>query len=120
MLVNGATPFVNDDSETRRLSDALARAGYLVMLPEFPFIKEGHLERRAPDIIDAAFARLAALSETRGHGIGAFGFSVGGGMLLAAAARGGALAGASYLGALGGCFGPGTSPARRPPRRQGP
>ena len=104
MLVNGSTPVGNDDSETRRLSDALARAGYLVMLPEFPFIKEGHLERHAPDIIDAAFARLAALSETRGHGIGAFGFSVGGGMLLAAASRGGALAGAAYLGALGGYF----------------
>src|SRR5437899_11113702 len=120
MLVNGATEFGNDDSETRRLSDALARAGYLVMLPEFPFIKEGHLERHAPDIIDAAFARLAALSETRGHGIGAFGFSVGGGMLLAAASRGGSPAGAAYLGALGGYFDPDTYLARVLSRSQGP
>ena len=104
MLVNGATPVGNDDAETRRLGEALARAGYLVMLPEFPFIKEGHLDRRATAIIDGAFARLRALPETRGLSAGAFGFSVGGGMLLAAAARGGALADASYLGALGAYF----------------
>jgi dienelactone hydrolase len=104
MLVNGATPVGNDDAETRRLGEALARAGYLVMLPEFPFIKEGHLDRRATAIIDDAFARLRAVPETRGLSAGAFGFSVGGGMLLAAAARGGALADASYLGALGAYF----------------
>jgi hypothetical protein len=36
--------------------------------------------------------------------VGAFGFSVGGGMLLAAASRPGALSGASYIGALGAYF----------------
>jgi len=75
MLVNGATEFGNDDSETRRLSDALARAGYLVMLPEFPFIKAGTLEREATAIIDAAFAVLRDHPETRGMPTGAFGFS---------------------------------------------
>ena len=104
MLVNGATEFGNDDSETRRLADALARAGYFVMLPEFPFIKAGTLEREAPTIIDAAFARLLARAETRGMATGAFGFSVGGGMLLAAASQGGALERASYVGALGAYF----------------
>jgi dienelactone hydrolase len=104
MLVNGATEFGNDDSETRRLADALARAGYFVMLPEFPFIKAGTLEREAPVIIDAAFARLQARAETRGMPTGAFGFSVGGGMLLAAASQGGALERASYIGALGAYF----------------
>jgi dienelactone hydrolase len=101
MVVNGATALGNDDPETTRLTEALARAGYLVMLPEFPFIREGVLEPRAPAIIDAAFARLRAVPEARGMPVGAFGFSVGGGMLLAAAGRYEALAHAAYVGALG-------------------
>jgi dienelactone hydrolase len=104
MIVNGATELGNDDPETRRLVEALARAGYLVMLPELPFLKEGKLERRAPEIIDAAFARLAGQIEVRGMRVGAFGSSVGGGMLLAAASRPGALADAAYVGALGAYF----------------
>ncbi|HEY8785152.1 MAG TPA: hypothetical protein VIN63_01610 [Candidatus Limnocylindria bacterium] len=104
MLVNGATDKGNDDPETRRLGEALARAGYMVMLPEFTFIKAGRLERDATSILDAAFARAVARPETRGMAVGAFGFSVGGGMLLAAASRPGALSGASYIGALGAYF----------------
>src|SRR5256714_2666550 len=104
MLVNGATDKGNDDPEPRRLGEALARAGYMVMLPEFPFIKAGRLERDASSMLDAAFARAIARSETKGMAVGAFGFSVGGGMLLAAASRPGALSGASYIGALGAYF----------------
>ena len=104
MLVNGATDKGNDDPETRRLGEALARAGYMVMLPEFPFIKAGRLERDASSILDAAFARAIARPETKGMAVGAFGFSVGGGMLLVAASRPGALSGASYIGALGAYF----------------
>jgi len=101
MMVNGATALGNDDPETTRLAEALARAGYLVMLPEFPFIREGTLEPRAAAIIDGAFARLLSLPEASGMPVGAFGFSVGGGMLLAAAGRYEALSRASYVGALG-------------------
>jgi dienelactone hydrolase len=104
MVVNGATEKGNDDPETRRLGEALARAGYMVMLPEFPFIKEGRLEREATAILDAAFARAIARPETKDMAVGAFGFSVGGGMLLAAASRPGALSSASYIGALGAYF----------------
>src|SRR5438034_594698 len=104
MLVNGATEKGNDDPETRRLGEALARAGYLVMLPEFPFLKAGRLEREATSILDAAFARAIARPETKGMSVGAFGFSVGGGMLLAAASRPGALSNAAYIGALGAYF----------------
>ncbi|HEY7623695.1 MAG TPA: hypothetical protein VIA63_01575 [Candidatus Limnocylindria bacterium] len=101
MLVNGATAKGNDDPETRRLAEALARAGYMVMLPEFPFIRDGVLERRATAVLDAAFARALMRPEAHGMRVGAFGFSVGGGMLLAAASRSGSLATASYVGALG-------------------
>ncbi|MEK7285389.1 MAG: hypothetical protein AAB114_05950, partial [Chloroflexota bacterium] len=82
MLVNGATPVGNDNSATRLLGRALARAGYLVMLPEFPFLVEGRLDPDAPRGVDAAFGALRALPETAGRPTGAFGASVGGGILL--------------------------------------
>ena len=101
MLANGATTAGNDDPETRRLAEALARGGYLVMLPEFPFLKAARLQMGATDQMDAAFASLRALPETAGLPVGAFGFSIGGGILLATAGRDGALAHADYLAALG-------------------
>lgn len=101
MLANGATAAGNDDPETRRLGEALARGGYLVMLPEFAFLKEGRLENGATAQMDAAFAALRDSPETRDQPSGAFGFSIGGGIMLAAAGRGGALAHADYLAVLG-------------------
>ena len=101
MLVNGAGPAANDDPEVRRLAEALARGGYLVMLPEFPFLKERRFERGATDQLDAAFAVLRGLPETADRPVGAFGFSIGGGVLLAAAGHAGALARADYLAVLG-------------------
>jgi dienelactone hydrolase len=105
LVVNGATPSGNDDPETRRISEALARAGYLVMLPELQFLKEARLERSAPARVDAAFAALLARRDVDPSRAGAFGFSVGGGIMFAAAGTpGAALAGAKYLGALGAFF----------------
>ena len=101
MIANGATAFGNDDPETRRLAEALARGGYLVMLPEFPFLKEVRFERGATDEMDAAFALLRASPETRDRTVGAFGSSVGAGILLAAAGGGSALARADYLAVIG-------------------
>ena len=105
LVVNGATPAGNDDPETRRISEALSRAGYLVMLPELTFLKEARLERTAPARVDAAFAAMLARPDADPEHAGAFGFSVGGGILLAAAGTpGAALARARYLGALGAFF----------------
>src|SRR5207245_7791236 len=86
---------------TRRLAQALARGGYLVMLPEFPFLKEVRFDRGSTDEMDAAFALLRASPETRDRTVGAFGSSVGAGILLAAAGGGGALARADYLAVIG-------------------
>ena len=101
MVANGATASGNDDPETRRLAEALARGGYLVMLPEFSFLKEGRLEHGATDQMDTAFALLRDLPETHDQSAGAFGSSIGGGIMLATAGRGGALARADYLAVLG-------------------
>jgi hypothetical protein len=104
MIVNGATPVGNDNAATRQFGVSLARAGYLVMLPEFPFLKEGRLDADAPRVVDAAFASLRALPETRGRPAGAFGASVGAGVMLAAAGSQPALASADHLSVLGGYF----------------
>ncbi|MDE3101609.1 MAG: hypothetical protein KGJ98_05170 [Chloroflexota bacterium] len=90
MIVNGATPVGNDNEATREFGATLARAGYLVMLPQFPFLVEGRLDAGAPAVIDAAFAHLRSLPETRGHPVGIFGASVGAGLALVAASRGAA------------------------------
>src|SRR5436309_11657422 len=58
MLVNGATEFGNEDRKSTRLNSSHVKISYAVMLPEFPFIKAGTLEREATAIIDAAFAVL--------------------------------------------------------------
>ncbi|MGH2451910.1 MAG: dienelactone hydrolase family protein [Candidatus Limnocylindria bacterium] len=104
MLVNGATPAGNDDFETRRISAALARAGYLVMLPEFAFLREARLELAATRQVAAAFGHLRGREETGGKPAGAFGFSVGGGILLAAAGHEDELREADYLAVLGAYF----------------
>jgi dienelactone hydrolase len=105
LVVNGASTLGNDDPETRRISEALCRAGYLVMLPEFDFLKEARLERSATARVDAAFAAMLARRDADPERAGGFGFSVGGGILFAAAGTpGAALARARYLGALGAFF----------------
>lgn len=104
MIVNGATPLGNDNEATRQFGVTLARAGYLVMLPEFPFLREGRLDPDAPRVVDSAFARLRGLAETEGLPAGAFAASVGAGIMLAAAGSQPALAGADHLTVLGGYF----------------
>jgi pimeloyl-ACP methyl ester carboxylesterase len=98
--VNGATPSGNDLKETRLISGALARAGFLVMLPEFPLLKEDRFDPAAVEQIDDAFAMLRTHPASGGP-TGAYGFSVGGGILLAAAGQGAELARADYIGVLG-------------------
>jgi hypothetical protein len=105
LVVNGATPAGNDDPETRRIAEALCRAGYLVMLPQLSFLTEARLEASSPARVDAAFAAMLARPDADPARAGAFGFSVGGGVLFAAAGTPGAALGrARYLGALGALF----------------
>ncbi|MBI4345232.1 MAG: hypothetical protein HY553_00145 [Elusimicrobia bacterium] len=102
MLVIGAVPIGIDFPELRLAADGLARAGFQVMIPDLPFLKEERLDPTGPAQIAAAFAAL------RGHGTrgrpAAIGFSVGGGMLLAAAGRESELASASAVAVLGAYF----------------
>jgi dienelactone hydrolase len=104
MIVPGAAPRGNDEPTLRSFGVTLARAGYLVMLPEFPFLKEGRFDSAATRQLDAAFAHARALPETRGLGVGTFGVSVGAGMMLVAAGREPALRDAAFLAVLGGYY----------------
>jgi len=100
MIVPGAAPRGNDEPTLRSFGLTLSRAGYLVMLPEFPFLKEGRFDSAATRQLDAAFARARTLPETQGLAVGAFGVSVGAGMMLVAAAREPALRDAAFLAVL--------------------
>lgn len=101
LIVPGASPEGNDHQPLRDFSATIARAGYLVMLPELPFLKEGRFDVDGPRQIDAAFAHLRAAPETRGRAAGTFGISVGGGAMLVGAGQGGALRDAAFLSVLG-------------------
>lgn len=104
MIVNGATPVGNDNLATRQFGTSLARAGYLVMLPELPFLREGRLDPDGPRIVDAAFASLRALPETAGLPVGVFAASAGAGIALSAAGSEPAIGRADHLTVLGGYF----------------
>ncbi len=104
MLVNGATPQGNDNAATRQLGAALARAGFLAMLPEFPFLKEGRFDASAPRQLDAAFTRLRTRPESAGRSAGAFGASVGGAAMLIGAGAEPGLRAADYIVVLGGYY----------------
>ena len=104
VVVPGAAPRGNDEPLLRNFGVTLARAGYLVMIPEFPFLKQGRFEPSATKQIDAAFAHARGLPATQGSNVGAFGVSVGGGMLLVAAGREPALREAAFIAILGGYY----------------
>lgn len=101
LVVSGASALGNDNEALRGFAASMARAGYLVMLPEFPFLKEGRFDPAATAQLDGSFAALRNRPETRGRATGAFGISVGGGLLLVAAGKEPAIAGAAFVSVLG-------------------
>lgn len=103
LLVIGATPLGIDFPELRVGAEAFARAGFLVMIPDLPFMKEERLDATGPAQLAAAFAALRVHPNAR-EPVGAFGFSIGGGVLLAGATSEPELADADYLAVLGAYF----------------
>lgn len=101
LVVPGASARGNDEPPLRSFGVSLARAGYLAVLPEFAFLKEGRFDPDALAQIAAAHEHVRALAQTSGGAAGAFGVSVGGGLLLAAAGREPAFRDAAFLAVLG-------------------
>lgn len=104
LMVNGATPQGNDNAATRQLGAALARAGFLAMLPEFVALKEGRFDPAIRRQLDGALALLRQRPDNQGRTAGAFGASVGGAALLVAAGSEPSVRGADYVVLLGGYY----------------
>ena len=86
MFVNGATPDGRAHPGVRRFAASLARAGYLVFIPELPGVAVGELSLPTLAASVECAVMAADSPETRNGRIGLFGVSVGGTLALLAAA----------------------------------
>jgi pimeloyl-ACP methyl ester carboxylesterase len=85
VIVNGATPKGRHEPALQRLVRGLARAGYLVALPDLPGLPEGRIdERTVAAAVDVARA-VADRPDARGGRVGLVGVSVGTSLALLAA-----------------------------------
>jgi pimeloyl-ACP methyl ester carboxylesterase len=86
VFVNGATPEGRRQRDVQRLAHGLARAGFLVLVPDIPGLARGELsEQTLSATVDVAFAATRR-SDVREGRIGLVGVSVGGSLALLAAA----------------------------------
>jgi dienelactone hydrolase len=85
VFVNGATPEGRRQRDVQRLAQGLARAGFLVLVPDIPGLTRGELtEQTLAATIDVAFAATQR-SDVRKGRVGLLGVSVGGSLALLAA-----------------------------------
>jgi dienelactone hydrolase len=117
LWVIGATPEGIDFPQLAVAAEGFARGGFLLMVPDLPFMKEERLDPSGPAQIAEAFASLVRHPAAAARP-GAFGFSIGGGVLLAAAAQDERFHGAAYLAVLGAYFDIATYVASVASRRQ--
>jgi dienelactone hydrolase len=85
VFVNGATPLGRREPEVQDLARGLARAGYLVLVPDLSGLKEGELSDRTVEATVAAARAVAARPDVRGSRVGFVGVSLGGTLALLAA-----------------------------------
>jgi dienelactone hydrolase len=85
VFVNGATPLGRQEPEVQDLARGLARAGYLVLVPDLSGLKEGELsDATVAATVDAARA-FAARPDVRDGRVAFVGVSMGGTLALLAA-----------------------------------
>ena len=85
VIVNGATPEGRREPALQRLVRGLARAGYLVALPDLPGLPDGRIdERTIKSTVDVAHA-VADRTDARDGRVGLVGVSVGTSLALLAA-----------------------------------
>ena len=86
MFVNGATPDGSAHPGVRRFATSLARAGYIVFIPDLPGVAAGELSLPTLAAAVECALRAADSTQTRNGRIGLFGVSVGGSLALLTAA----------------------------------
>jgi fermentation-respiration switch protein FrsA (DUF1100 family) len=85
LLVHGMVDVGRSDERLMGFADALARAGYVVLVPDFEGLKEFRVSLDDVGTIVAAFERLETLPGVRRDRTGIFGASYSGGLALLAA-----------------------------------
>jgi len=87
VFVNGATPLGRRHPHVRALAGGLARAGYLVLVPELPGLARGELTSETIDATARVASEASARADVRGGKTALLGVSSGGTLALLAAAR---------------------------------
>ena len=85
VFVNGATRRGRHHPDVQRLARGLARAGYLVLVPDLPGLRRGEITDRTVAGTVAAGLAVANRSDARHHRVGFVGVSVGATLALLAA-----------------------------------
>jgi pimeloyl-ACP methyl ester carboxylesterase len=85
IFANGVTRRGRLHPKVQRLARALARAGYLVLVPDLPGMRDGEITSRTVAATIAVARAAAARPDARGRRVGLFGVSVGATLSLLAA-----------------------------------
>jgi dienelactone hydrolase len=85
VFVNGATRLGRREPEVQDLARGLARAGFLVLVPDLSDLKEGVLSERTVEATVTAARAVAARPDVQGGRVGFVGVSLGGTLALLAA-----------------------------------
>jgi dienelactone hydrolase len=87
VLLNGAAARGRRDARIRALAEGLARAGYLVVLPDLPGLRRGELTTETLKAAVAVAEASARRGDARGGKVALFGMSTGGALALLVAER---------------------------------
>ncbi len=87
LLVHGLSEWGRDDPRLQSLAGALSRAGFAVLLPEFPAMKALRAEKASSKRIARAFRHLISLEEVDSTRAGILAFSFGAGPVFLASAE---------------------------------
>ncbi|MFN2467227.1 MAG: alpha/beta hydrolase family protein [Gaiellaceae bacterium] len=87
IFVTGAHPERRREPIVQRLAQALARAGYIVLVPDLPGLGQGEINARTLDSANAAVDFMLRRSDVRGGRVGLCGASTGASVALLAAGR---------------------------------
>ncbi len=85
VFVNGATPRCRHHPDVQRFARGLARAGYLVLVPELPGLRVGEVTERTRAVTLAVAREAAERPDARDGRVGFVGVSVGATLALLAA-----------------------------------